>query len=47
MNCSATLHEMCVMYTVSVVNEQMVYCLNILFFFLSTVTILCGYVKCH
>lgn len=46
MNCSATLHEMCIMNTVGVVNEQ-----GLLFkyivFFLSAVTIVCGYVKCH
>ena len=31
MNCSATLHEMC-MNIVGVMNEQVVFCLNIFFF---------------
>jgi len=47
MNCSATLHEMCIMNIVDVMNEQVVFYLNILFFVLSAATILCGCVKCH
>ena len=33
MNCFATLHEMCIMNVMGVVNEQVVFCWNILFLF--------------
>jgi hypothetical protein len=47
MNCSATLHEMCIMNIVGVLNEQVVFLFEYKVFVLSAVTIVCGCVKCQ